>query len=111
MSYLGEFEQLVLLAILQCAQTDEGAYTVPIGRLIAEKTGRDVARGALHTSLDRLATKGLVTSTLGEPLAIRGGRSRRYFTVTKPGMAALRESRAALTNLSAGLESVLNRKK
>lgn len=111
MTYLGEFEQLVLLAILQCAQTDEGAYTVPIGKLISDKTGRDVARGALHTSLDRLTTKGLVASELGEPLAIRGGRSRRYFTVTKPGVVALRESRAALFNLSAGLESVLDRRK
>lgn len=111
MPYLGEFEQLVLLAILQCAETDDGAYTVPIGRLISDKTGRDVARGALHTSLDRLTTKGLVSSTLGEPLAVRGGRSRRYFTVTKSGVAALREARAALTNLSAGLESVLDRKR
>ena len=111
MPYLGEFEQLVLLAILQCGDTDTGAYTVPIGRLIAQKTGRDVARGALHTSLDRLATKGLVSSTLGEPLAIRGGRSRRYFTVTKPGVAALRESRAALTKLSSGLEGLLDRKR
>ena len=111
MAYLGEFEQLVLLAILQCSQTDDGAYTVPIGRLISERTGRDVARGALHTSLDRLATKGLVASTLGEPLAVRGGRSRRYFTVTKPGLAALRESRAAVDNLSTGLEALLNRKR
>jgi DNA-binding PadR family transcriptional regulator len=108
MPYLGEFEQLVLLAILQSAETDAGAYTVPIGRLISEKTGRDVARGALHTSLDRLTAKGLVTSTLGEPLAIRGGRSRRYFAVTKQGLAGLRAARAALTNLSAGLESVLD---
>jgi DNA-binding PadR family transcriptional regulator len=111
MAYLGEFEQLVLLAILQCADTDEGAYTVPIGRLIAERTGRDVARGALHTSLDRLAAKGLVTSRLGEPLAVRGGRSRRYFEVTKPGLAALREARAALVNLSSGLEGLLDRKR
>jgi PadR family transcriptional regulator PadR len=111
MTYLGEFEQLVLLAILQCSETDEGAYTVPIGRLISEKTGRDVARGALHTSLDRLQSKGLVASKLGEPLAIRGGRSRRYFTVTKPGVVALRDARAAIVNLSAGLESVLDRKK
>jgi DNA-binding PadR family transcriptional regulator len=111
MTYLGEFEQLVLLAILQCADTAEGAYTVPLGRLIGEKTGREVARGALHTSLDRLQSKGLVASKLGEPLAVRGGRSRRYFTVTKSGVAALRESRAALLNLSAGLESVLDRRK
>ncbi len=111
MAYLGEFEQPVMLAILQCGQTDDGAYTVPIGRVISDKTGREVARGALHTSLDRLATKGLVSSTLGEPLAIRGGRSRRYFTVTKPGLAALRESRAALHNLSTGLESLLDRRR
>jgi len=111
MPYLGEFEQLVMLAILQLAQTNAGAYTVPISRLISEETGRVVARGALHTSLDRLTTKGLVSSTLGEPLAIRGGRSRRYFTVTKSGLAALRESRAALRNLSAGLEPVLDRRR
>ncbi len=111
MAYLGEFEQLVLLAILQCAQSDDGAYTVPIGRLISERTGRAVARGALHTSLDRLQAKGLVISTLGEPLAIRGGRSRRYFTVTKDGVASLRGARAAVVNLSAGLESVLGRRR
>lgn len=111
MPYLGEFEQLVLLAILKCAQTDDGAYTVPIGRLISDETGRIVARGALHTSLDRLTTKGLVQSSLGEPLAIRGGRSRRYFTVTASGLAALRESRAALRNLSAGLEPLLDKRK
>jgi len=84
---------------------------VPIGRLIAEKTGRSVARGALHTSLDRLQDKGLVTSRLGEPLAIRGGRSRRYFTVTKVGLASLRDARAAFVNLSAGLEAVLDRRR
>ena len=88
-----------------------GAYTVPIGRLISEKTGRAVARGALHTSLDRLRAKGLVTSRLGEPLAIRGGRSRRYFTVTKEGVASLRDARAAVVNMSAGLESVLGRRR
>lgn len=111
MAYLGEFEQLILLAILQSVETDEGAYTVPIGRLISEKTGRDVARGALHTSLDRLESKGLVTSKLGEPLAVRGGRSRRYFTVTPAGVAALRDARAALVNLSTGLEALLDRKR
>jgi len=111
MPYLGEFEQLLLLAILQCADTADGAYTVPIGRLIAAKTGRAVARGALHTSLDRLEAKGLVASRLGEPLAIRGGRSRRYFTVTRTGMAALRTARAAVHNLSAGLEAVLDRRR
>ncbi|TAK14623.1 MAG: PadR family transcriptional regulator [Acidobacteria bacterium] len=111
MTYLGEFEQLVLLAILQCDEAPGGAYTVPIGRLISEKTGRDVARGALHTSLERLEAKGLVSSKLGEPLAVRGGRSRRYFTVTREGVAALQNARAAVVNLSAGLERLLDRKR
>ena len=104
--YLGEFEQLILLAILQCG--DE-AYTVPIRGVLAERSRRPVARGALYTSLDRLEGKGLVTSKLGESLAVRGGRPRRYFTVTSSGLDALRAARAVLANLSSGLESLLER--
>ena len=104
--YLGEFEQLVLLAILQCG--DE-AYTVPIRRVLAERSRRRVARGALYTSLERLEGKGLVSSRLGESLAIRGGRPRRYFAVTASGLDALRAARAVLANLSSGLESLLER--
>ena len=106
-AYAGEFEQLVLLAILQCG--DE-AYTVPIRDLLIARSGRRVARGALFTSLDRLEAKGLVASRMGEPLATRGGRARRYFTVTRAGLEALRASRAALAGLSRGLESILERK-
>src|SRR5262245_42153289 len=92
-SYLGEFEQLVLLAILQCG---EEAYTVPLRDILADRGGRAITRGALYTSLDRLEAKGLVKSKLGEPLAVRGGRARRYFSVTPDGLAALRAARAAL---------------
>jgi PadR family transcriptional regulator, regulatory protein PadR len=99
---VGEFEQLLLLAVLQLG---EEAYTVPIRALIAERTGRRVARGALHTSLDRLETKGLLTSTMGPPLAIRGGRPRRYFTVTPTGRSVLRAIQAAVARLSAGLDT------
>ena len=74
-AYLGELEQLLLLAILQCG---DDAYTVPIRQVLAEKSRRRIARGALYTSLDRLESKGLLSSRLGEPLAERGGRSRRY---------------------------------
>ena len=102
--YLGELEHLVLLAIMQCA---DDAYTVPIRRMLAEKSGRDLARGALYTSLDRLESKGFVRSWLGDPLAVRGGRSRRYFAVTETGLDAVRAARAAMTTLAAGLESVL----
>src|SRR5215510_6472439 len=61
--YLGELEQLILLAILQCG---DDAYTVPIRRVLADRSRRRVARGALYTSLDRLEAKGLVSSRLGE---------------------------------------------
>ena len=105
-SSLGEFEQLVLLAVLQLG--DE-AYAVPVRELIVTRAGRDVARGALYTALERLETKGLLASRLGDALAERGGRPRRYFTVTADGVALLRDARAAVANLSRGLESVLGR--
>lgn len=104
---VGEFEHLLLLAVLQCQQDGTDAYTVPIRRLLIERTGRAVARGAVHTSLDRLEAKGLVTSTMGDPLAIRGGRARRYYTVTPLGITAIRQTQAAVMTLSAGLTSVL----
>ena len=104
---LGELEQLVLLAILQCG---DDAYTVPIGNRLAHGSRRRLARGALYTSLDRLESKGLVRSRLGEPLAVRGGRARRYFAVTPAGLDALRAARHALLTLSEGLESMLDMK-
>lgn len=102
--YLGELEHLLLLAILQCG---DDAYTVPIRQMLADKSGRAIARGALYTSLERLETKGLLRSWLGDPLAVRGGRARRYFAVTPTGLDAVRAVRAAMTTLAAGLESVL----
>jgi DNA-binding PadR family transcriptional regulator len=105
--YIGELEQLVLLAILQCG--DE-AYTVPIRRVLIERSRRRLARGALYTSLERLEAKQLVTSRLGQPLAIRGGRARRYFSVTPAGLDALRDARQAITQLSQGLEALLEKR-
>lgn len=98
--YLGELEHLLLLAILQLG---DDAYTVPIRRVLADRAKRSVARGALYTSLDRLEAKGLVTSRLGEPLAVRGGRARRYFAVSSRGFHALQTARTALASLSKGL--------
>jgi PadR family transcriptional regulator, regulatory protein PadR len=100
-SYLGELEQLLLLAILQCGDC---AYTVPVRRLLAERGGRQLSRGALFTSLDRLEAKGLLTSSMGEPLAVRGGRARRYFAVTPAGLATLRAARTAVRSMSEGLD-------
>ena len=105
-NYLGEFEQIVLLAILRLK---DDAYAVPVREEIEGRTGRSVARGALYTALDRLEAKHFLTSKMGEPLAERGGRSRRYYTVTPAGVSALRASRHALLQLWNGLESLLER--
>jgi DNA-binding PadR family transcriptional regulator len=104
---VGELEHLLLLAVLQCQRDGTDAYTVPIRQQLVERTGRAIARGAVHTSLDRLETKGLVTSTMGEPVAIRGGRARRYYTVTPLGLDAIRHAQAAVQTLSAGLDTLL----
>jgi PadR family transcriptional regulator, regulatory protein PadR len=103
-TYLGEFEQVVLLAILRLG---DDAYAIPVREEIGARTGRSVARGALYTALERLETKGCLTSRMSEPLPERGGRSRRYYTVTATGLAALRASREALLALWQGVESRL----
>jgi PadR family transcriptional regulator len=104
--YLGEFEQIVLLATLRLK---DDAYAIPIREEIEARTGRTVARGALYTALERLEAKRCLTSRMSEPLAERGGRSRRYFTVTPAGLRALRASRDAWLQLWTGLESTLER--
>jgi DNA-binding PadR family transcriptional regulator len=98
---LGEFEQVVLLAILRIG---EGAYGVPIRAEIAECTGRDPAPGALYTTLDRLEEKGLVTSRMGDPTPQRGGRARRYFEVTPSGVGAVARAQRSYQRLLKGLE-------
>jgi DNA-binding PadR family transcriptional regulator len=102
--YLGELEQIVLLAVLRLG--DE-AYAVPILEQIEKQAGRRVARGALYTALDRLEIKGCLRSRLGQPLPERGGRARRYFSVTPVAVRALKQSRTALLRLWNGLESIL----
>jgi DNA-binding PadR family transcriptional regulator len=106
-TFLGEFEQMVLLAILQLG---DGAYAVPIRREIENSADRKVARGALYTALERLETKGCVESLMGDPTAERGGRSRRYYTVTGSGVTALQNSRYAMLRLWRGLDSLLDKR-
>ena len=101
--YLGELEQIVLLAVLRLG---DGAYAVPILQQIEEQTGRKIARGALYTALDRLEDKGCLRSRVSEPLAERGGRSRRYFSVTPAAVRALKQSKQALLRLWQGLETL-----
>lgn len=101
---LGELEQLVLLAILRIG---DDAYGVTIQAELGQIADRRVARGALYTVLDRLESKGLLRSRLGEPLSERGGRARRYFAVTAVGLERLRDARRALTALWQGLDARL----
>ena len=103
--YLGEFEYAVLLAVLQT----ESAYAVPVRALIEERTGRSVARGALYTALERLEAKALLRSRMGDPTDDRGGKPRRYFTVTPAGLRAIKATHAAFARLTQGLDALLER--
>ena len=99
--FLGEFEQIVLLAILRL---DDEAYGVTILAEIATHTGRNPAPGALYTTLHRMEDKGLVTFRDGSPTPERGGRAKRFVTVTKPGRDALASAQAAYRSLMRGLD-------
>lgn len=98
--YLGEFEQVVLLALIRLK---DNAYGAAIRQLLHEQIERNVAIGALYSTLERMEKKGLVSSTLGEATAERGGRPKRYFTVTKNGQAALQRSRQAMDKMWQGV--------
>lgn len=97
---LGEFEQLVLLAVLRLG---DDAYGVPVLAEIERATGRTPTMATVHATLSRLETKGLVSSRLGEPTPQRGGRRKRYFAVTPAGKRAVRESLGAIRRLAQGL--------
>jgi DNA-binding PadR family transcriptional regulator len=98
---LGEFEQVVLLAILRL---EDDAYGVTIRNEIEECTGREPAPGALYTTLDRLEEKGLVRSRMGDPTPERGGRAKRYFTVSAKGIKAVTHALRNYRRLIEGLE-------
>lgn len=98
--YLGEFELLVMLAVIRLG---EGAYGVPILRAIEEETGRDVAYGTVYSTLERLQKKRLLRSHLGDATPERGGRAKRYFRVTASGLRTVRETKESLTRLWRGL--------
>ena len=98
---LAEFEQFVLLAVLHVGPE---AYGVPVRRELERRLCRSVSRGAVYVTLDRLETKGYLTSNFGEPAPERGGRSRRCYTVTRTGQAVLAESRRALVKMWEGFE-------
>jgi DNA-binding PadR family transcriptional regulator len=86
---------------------DEGAYAVPVHDEIFRCTGRDVARGSIYITLDRLETKGYLRSRLADPTPERGGRAKRYYTLRPKALEALKENRRALVALWRGLEGRL----
>ena len=101
---LGEFELVVMLAVLRLA--DE-AYPIAIRDAIAERTGREASRPAVFITLERLEEKGLLSSRYGDPSPVRGGRAKRYFSATRAGITAVQQSIDTVTAMTRGLESVL----
>ncbi|MGD8330647.1 MAG: PadR family transcriptional regulator [Acidobacteriota bacterium] len=105
-SYLGEFEQLVLLAVLQ---RQGEAHAPAISRELEQSAGRKVSRGALYATLERLENKGLLRWKVGAATSERGGHRKRRFEVTDAGIEALREVRTTLEGLWSGLDEVFAR--
>jgi PadR family transcriptional regulator, regulatory protein PadR len=97
---LGHFELLVLLALIR--QGDE-AYGVPIAQAIEQSTGKRVILASVYNTLERLEEKGLIQSTYGQPTAERGGRAKRYFSITTTGLREIKAAKKALTILWRGI--------
>lgn len=101
--FLGEFEHIVLLALLRLG---DNAYGVTVRREIESRIHREVSIGAIYATLDRLQSKGYVTSQLGDPTPERGGRSKRFFQISPKGLAAVRRTQLAVRKMVSGLRSL-----
>lgn len=103
---LGDFEQLVMLAVMRL---DEDAYGTSIREELKARAEREVSPGAIFTTLERLESRGLVTSRYGEPTPERGGRRKRFYKISAEGRKALARSLRAVRRLMQGLEPRLER--
>jgi len=101
--YLGEFEHIIVLALLRL---DDRAYGVTVRQEIEFRTNREVSIGAVYATLDGLETKGFVKSHRGDPTPERGGRSKRFFRVTAKGVAAVNRTQRALQRMTEGLDLI-----
>jgi DNA-binding PadR family transcriptional regulator len=101
---IGEFEKLLLLAVLRLG---DDAYGAAIIDELAERTRREVSPGAVYVSLRRLQDKGMLRSGVGEPTPARGGRAKRYYRVRRDGVVALKTARQAWDAMVEGLEAEL----
>jgi PadR family transcriptional regulator PadR len=100
---LGNFELMVLLALIGLGDT---AYGVPISKAIQKSTSREVLVGSVYAALERLESKGLVTSQVGDATPERGGRAKRYFRITEKGLRQVRHTRGALIKLWQGIPAL-----
>jgi PadR family transcriptional regulator, regulatory protein PadR len=100
-SPLGEFEQIVLMAVLRL---EDDAYGATIRREIEARAARRLSISAVYTTLERLEEKGYVRSWIGDPTSDRGGRRRKHFKLLPAGARALRAAYTAYTDMAAGLE-------
>jgi DNA-binding PadR family transcriptional regulator len=98
---LGDFEQLILLALVRLGPD---AYGATVRREIEDHAGREVSISAVYTTLERLEQKGLVRSRIGDPTPERGGRRRRHFELLPLGARSLRDAYLALVGMTAGIE-------
>lgn len=96
---ISNFELMVMLALVRLG--DE-AYGVPIAEEIESHSGHDVAVGSVYAALERLQSRGFVSSRVGEPTAERGGRAKRYFKITGKGLKTVRETHQTLMSLWSG---------
>ena len=103
---LGDFEQLVMLAVLRL---DDEAYGTSIREELRARAEREVSPGAIFTTLERLESRGLVTSRYGEPTAERGGRSKRFYRLTADGRRALARTLRIVRRMIQGFEPKLER--
>jgi DNA-binding PadR family transcriptional regulator len=94
---LPAFEQLVLLAVLSLDR--EEAYGMNIRRVLREQAGRNVSVPTVYSALDRLESKGFVSSRLGDVTPERGGRAKKLFRVQPAGVRALQDARQALESM------------
>lgn len=100
---VGEFEQLVLLALLRLG---DGAYGASIRREIEERTGRELAISAVYVALSRLERKGMIESEVGEPTPTRGGRRRKLITLRPAGRRALAHALRQIERMTDGIDSI-----
>jgi PadR family transcriptional regulator, regulatory protein PadR len=99
---VGEFEELVLLAVWALG---DPVYGVPIQQYIEKATGRAVSMGAVYAGLERIESKGLVKSETGEVTRQRGGKRKRLFTITPTGRRTLQELRSVRERLWRAIEA------